>query len=49
MDYLGYLFAANAFVWGGVLYYLLMLRKRSQALKKDLDLLKDILDKGPAK
>jgi len=49
MDHLGYLFAANAFVWGGVLFYLFTLRKRSQALEKDLDLLKQIVDKGPAK
>ena len=45
MDNLEYLFAANAFVWAGVIYYLLNLRKRNQALRKDLDLLKQMMDK----
>ena len=45
MDNLEYLFAANAFVWAGVIYYLLNLHKRNQALRKDLDLLKQLLDK----
>ena len=45
MDNLEYLFAANAFVWAGVIYYLLNLHKRNQSLRKDLDLLKQLLDK----
>jgi CcmD family protein len=48
MDHLGYLFAANAFVWGGVVFYLFTLRKRGQALKKDLDLLREICGKEQA-
>ena len=45
MGNLEYLFAANAFVWAGVIYYLLNLHKRNQSLRKDLDLLKQMMDK----
>ncbi len=45
MGNLEYLFAANAFVWAGFIYYLLNLRKRNLALRKDLDLLKQMMDK----
>ncbi|NIQ00322.1 MAG: CcmD family protein, partial [Nitrospinaceae bacterium] len=45
MDNLGFLFAANAFVWGGILVYLGTLWKRSQALQKDLELLKEVIQK----
>lgn len=41
MDNLGFLFAANLFVWLGVFIYLFRLMKSSQSLQKDLDLLKD--------
>jgi len=44
MDNMGFLFAANAFVWGGVIFYLLTLRKRSQNLRKELDQLKAFLE-----
>lgn len=43
MDNLGYLFAANAFVWGGVIFYLFRLIQQNAALKKDLDMLKATL------
>lgn len=46
MDKLEYLFAANLFVWGGILTYLFSLMKRSSALEKDLELLKKNLDQG---
>ena len=45
MDHLSFLFAANAFVWGGVIYYLFTLKKRNHALEKDLELLKEVIDK----
>jgi CcmD family protein len=45
MDNLGFLFAANAFVWGGIIYYVYTLRLRNRALEKDLDLLKKTLSK----
>lgn len=45
MGQLGYLFAANAFVWLGIFVYVFSLVKRNNALKKDLDLLKETLKK----
>ncbi len=45
MNHLGFLFAANAFVWAGVIVYLITLKKRNHALKRDLDLLKEAFDK----
>jgi CcmD family protein len=45
MDNLGFLFAANAFIWGGIIYYVYTLKKRSRALEKDLELLKENLSK----
>ncbi|PIQ98030.1 MAG: hypothetical protein COV67_01130 [Nitrospinae bacterium CG11_big_fil_rev_8_21_14_0_20_56_8] len=45
MDHLGFLFAANVFVWGGILLYIFTLKKRQQALRKDLELLKASLNK----
>ncbi len=47
MDNLGYLFAANAFVWSGVIYYLFRLIQQNAALKKDLDMLKAALEDDP--
>ena len=47
MDSLGYLFAANAFVWAGIFFYMVTLKNRQQALREDLELLKDIVDKEP--
>ena len=45
MNQLGYLFAANVFVWAGIFFYVFKLMKQSQALKRDLDLLKETLSK----
>ncbi len=45
MDNLGYLFAANVFVWGGIFVYVFSLVRRSHFLQKDLDLLKESLKK----
>lgn len=45
MDNLGYLFAANAFVWGGVFFYVATLKKRQQDLARDLELLKEAAEK----
>lgn len=44
MDNLGFLFAANVVVWGGIFFYVFSLHKRSQSLEKDLELLKEIID-----
>ena len=43
MKNFGFLFAANAFVWGGILVYVFSLMKRNQSLRKDLDMLKESL------
>ena len=40
MQNFGFLFAANAFVWGGIFVYVYSLMKRSQSLRKDLEMLK---------
>jgi len=45
MGNLGYLFAANVFVWGGVIAYVFSLVRRHHSLQKDLDLLKESLKK----
>ncbi|MFQ5672098.1 MAG: CcmD family protein [Nitrospinales bacterium] len=45
-DQLGFLFAANAFVWAGIFLYIFRLMRQNQALKRDLDLLKDTLNKN---
>ena len=45
MDNFGFLFAANAFVWGGIIYYVYTLKQRSQELEKDLKLLKETLSR----
>ncbi len=45
MNNLGYLFAVNVFVWGGIFGYVFFLIRRSHSLKKDLDLLKETLKK----
>ncbi len=45
MKNLGFLFAANAVVWGGIFLYVFSLMKRNQSLRKDLDLLKESLSK----
>ena len=45
MDQIGYLFAANAFVWLAILFYVFSLTKRSNELRRELDLLKETLSK----
>lgn len=49
MKNFGFLFAANAFVWGGIFLYVFSLMKRNQSLRKDLDLLKESLNKEGGK
>ncbi len=45
MDNFGFLFAANAFVWGGIIYYIFTLKQRSRNLEKDMELLKETINK----
>ena len=45
MDNFGFLFAANAFVWRGIIYYVYTLKQRSRELEKDLELLKETLSR----
>ena len=45
MDNFGFLFAANAFVWGGIIYYVFTFKQRSRNLEKDMELLKEIINK----
>ena len=45
MDNLEFLFAANVFVWGGIIFYVYTLNQRNRALEKDLNLLKETLSK----
>ena len=45
MDNLGFLFAANAFVWAGVIFYVFTLKKRNHCLERDLQLLKETVEK----
>ena len=47
MDNFGFLFTANAFVWGGIVYYVYTLKQRSRELEKDLELLKENLSREP--
>ena len=46
MNNLGYLFAANVFVWGGIFYYLFRIKRHQQSLQNDLDLIKEVIGKG---
>lgn len=46
---LGFLFAANVFVWGAICFYMLRLIRSNDALKRDLDLLKESLGKEDRK
>ena len=45
MDNFGFLFAANAFVWGGIIYYVFTLKQRSRNLEKDMELLKETINR----
>ena len=45
MGNLGFLFAANVFVWAGVIYYLFTLKKRNLSLERDLEMLKEVIEK----
>ena len=45
MDNLGFLFAANVVVWGGIISYVYTIRKSNRALEKDLELLKETLNR----
>lgn len=45
MSNIGYLFAANAFVWLGIFVYVFSLVKRNQSLEKDIQMLKETLQK----
>ena len=45
MDNFGFLFAPNAFVWGGIIYYVFTLKQRSRNLEKDMELLKETINK----
>ena len=45
MGQMAYLFAANAFVWGAILFYIFNLARRNNALRRDLELLKETLHK----
>ena len=49
MNNLGYLFAANVFVWGGIFYSLFRIKKYQQSLQNDLDLIKEAVEKGSQK
>ncbi len=46
---LGFLFAANVFVWGAICFYMFRLIRSNSALKRDLDLLKETLAKETRK
>ena len=45
MDNMNFLFAANVFVWGGIVFYVYTLKQRNRALEKDLNFLKENLSK----
>ncbi|MEC7786690.1 MAG: CcmD family protein [Nitrospinota bacterium] len=45
MDNFGFLFAANTFVWGGIIYYIFTLKQRNRELEKDVELLKEAIGK----
>ena len=45
MDNFGFLFAANAFVWGGIIYYVFTLKQRSRNLEKDMELFKETINR----
>ena len=45
MENLNFLFGANVFVWGGIVFYVYTLKQRNRALEKDLNLLKETLGK----
>ena len=49
MNNLEYLFAANVFMRGGIIYYLFRIKKYQQSLQNVLDLIKEAVEKGSQK
>jgi CcmD family protein len=49
MDNIGFLFAANLFVWAAIFFYVFTLIRRNDALKKDIELLKEVVRKETRK
>ena len=45
MSNFGFLFAANTFVWGGIIYYIFTLKQLNRELEKDVELLKEAIGK----
>jgi CcmD family protein len=45
MDNLGYLFAAFAVIWVGVFAYIVVLAQKQRHLRRDIDWLKETLEK----
>jgi CcmD family protein len=45
MENAGYLFAVFAIIWAVLFVYVLSLIRRQQQLRRDIDLLKEALDK----
>lgn len=45
MDNLGYMFAAFAVIWVGVLAYVLFLAQKQRQLRRDIDRLKGMIKK----
>ena len=45
MENFEFLFAANAFVWGGIIYFIYTLTHRNRELEKDVELLKEAISK----
>ena len=45
MSNFGFLFAANTFVWGGIIYYFFTLKQRNRELEKDVEFLKEAIGK----
>lgn len=45
MENIGYLFAVFAIIWAALFGYVFSLIRRQQQLRRDIDSLKDMLDK----
>ena len=46
MENIGYLFAVFAIIWAALFGYVFSLIRRQQQLRREIDLLKETLDKG---